>query len=325
MTDTTTIVSCMRNEGIFVLEWLAYHLEIGIDRAVIATNNCTDGSDDLLDYLQTMGHVTHIRHTPAPGQAPQDSGMRAIMAQVGPQDTTWMLFIDADEFLNIRIGKGHIADLLQQAGPCDVIALAWRFFGNASLTDWPGGDVLTAFTKAETAPDPEIVNFKSMFRRAHFNHSHDHMPQEPLIEKPIVVSAAGQRLHAFVLHSPHKFRRYAPPHKSIRVDVAAINHYAVKSDDLFLMRNDRGDGQGNVSRRYHLNWKWHRLANLNEVEETSILRHATGVAARLAQWRQDPELAKREKYCQDWFHAARARILTPQTRADWTFTQGNPT
>ena len=45
------LVSCMRNEGIHILEWLAYHKVIGFGPMVICTNDCADGSDTLLDLL----------------------------------------------------------------------------------------------------------------------------------------------------------------------------------------------------------------------------------------------------------------------------------
>ena len=36
------IVSAMRNEGLWLLEWLAYHKAIGFDPIFVATNDCTD-------------------------------------------------------------------------------------------------------------------------------------------------------------------------------------------------------------------------------------------------------------------------------------------
>jgi len=303
-----------------VLEWLAYHLCIGFDRAVICTNDCTDGSGALLDVLADRGLVTHLRHHPDEGQAPQDSGIAVALEALEGSDTDWVLFIDADEFLNIQSGDGMIADLLAQAGEADVIALAWRFFGSSGLPDWSGGLIMEQFTMAEDTPDEDHINFKSMFRRAAFAHSHDHMPQQPRVTCLRVVSAAGEDLPNRPLLSARKYRKYQPLDRSIRWDVAQLNHYAVKSDDLFLMKNDRGDGQNgrNTGKRYHLNWKWHRAANRNQVSDRSILRHMPAVQARLAEWRTDREIAVAETACADWFVAEKQRILTPENRAAWT-------
>ena len=47
----TFLFSCMRNEAAYALEWVAYHRMIGFERIVICTNDCTDGTDALLDAL----------------------------------------------------------------------------------------------------------------------------------------------------------------------------------------------------------------------------------------------------------------------------------
>ncbi len=53
------IVTTMKNEGPFILEWIAYHRAIGFDDILVYTNDCTDGTDTMLDLLQTKGIVQH--------------------------------------------------------------------------------------------------------------------------------------------------------------------------------------------------------------------------------------------------------------------------
>ena len=55
-------VITLRNEGAFLLEWLAHHLATGVDHVLTFTNDCEDGTDALLDRLAQMGHVTHVRN-----------------------------------------------------------------------------------------------------------------------------------------------------------------------------------------------------------------------------------------------------------------------
>ena len=47
------IITTMKNEGPFILEWLAYHRAIGVDDFLIYTNDCTDGTDTMLDLLES--------------------------------------------------------------------------------------------------------------------------------------------------------------------------------------------------------------------------------------------------------------------------------
>ncbi|MDT8853981.1 glycosyltransferase family 2 protein [Paracoccaceae bacterium Fryx2] len=317
----TALVACMRNEGPFLVEWVAYHRVIGFDRIVVCSNDCTDGSDALLNALAAAGVVTHLRNPVPPGTAPQDAGMALAMAHLAGSDAEWLCHLDSDEFLNIAPGAGHLADLLARTGQSDVIALPWRAFGDNGLTDWPG-NTLPAFTACEAAPDPDTVKFKSMFRFRAFAHASDHMPTAPRIPDPRVVNAAGVALDNAVLFGPPR-SKYRPLDRAMRGG-ACVNHYAIRSADTFLMKNDRGDGQGKTSDKYHLNGRWHRIANRNEARDTSILRHWPATQALMATLRGLPVLAAAEAACQAAFHARKAQILTPATLHAWTKPQRAP-
>ena len=49
------IVSTMKNEAPYILEWVAYHKAIGFDAFLIYTNDCTAGTDFMLDRLEELG------------------------------------------------------------------------------------------------------------------------------------------------------------------------------------------------------------------------------------------------------------------------------
>ncbi|MDB4053693.1 glycosyltransferase family 2 protein [Octadecabacter sp.] len=55
-----TAITPMKNEGPFILEWLAYHLMIGINDFVVFTNDCEDGTDAILERLDELGLVRHL-------------------------------------------------------------------------------------------------------------------------------------------------------------------------------------------------------------------------------------------------------------------------
>ena len=317
--DQTALVSCMRNEGLFILEWLAYHQVIGFDRVVVVSNDCTDGSDALLDALAAKGQLTHIRQTVPPGQPPQDSGMALVLDWARAQNITWLLHIDSDEFLHVTAGKGHLGDFMANAYQADVVAIPWQLYGDAGLTDWtPGMAVLPSFTRAEPAPAPGVTKSKCLFRAASFAAATDHNPRNPLVADPVVVNPDGTPLNAASLYQDRS-SRFRPHDLAATNATARINHYAVKSRDLFLMRNDRGDGQGKTDQtKYHLGSNWHRAANRNDVEDRTILRHWPATEARIAALRQDPAIAAAEKTCFDWFTARKSAILTPEAITRWT-------
>ncbi len=306
----------MRNEGPFILEWVAYHRVIGFDRVVVCSNDCSDGSDNLLDALDAAGIVTHLPHTPQQGESPQDSGIRAAFGWLESTDIEWLAHIDADEFINIGLGEGKVQNLLDKAGQGDVIALAWWAFGDNGLRALPD-DVLPSLTRSEKWPNENRVKFKSMFRFRQFEHANDHMPRGPKTATPQIRSARGDVLDTEGL-SGAKRAKYRPFDKSIRVRAACVNHYAVPSRDAFLMKNDRGDGQGKRSDKYHLGSRWHRIANRNDIENTRILRHWPATQDEMMRLRALQGLRDAELACTAWHAQRRLNILTPGQIGEWT-------
>lgn len=309
------LVSCMRNEGIHILEWLAYHRVIGFGPVVVCTNDCDDGSDTLLDRLAEAGEVTHLRNAVPPGTPPQAAGIARAMAHLAKSDADWLAHLDADEFLNIAPGAAAVQTLTARAEDAHTIALPWRMFGDNGHRDWPG-ETLSAFTACEALPHPDTVKFKSLFRFRVFASASDHMPTQPLIDAPLAVNAAGEPLSSAPLHGAPR-SRYQPVEIALRGD-AQINHYATRSTDVFLLKNDRGRGMGPPSDKYHLGSKWHRIANRNEVQDRTILARWSEVAAELSHLRALRGVTEAEARCREWFTATKASRLTPENLNRWT-------
>lgn len=309
----------MRNEGLFVLEWLAFHQTLGFDHIVVVSNDCTDGSDMLLDTLADAGYLTHIRQSVPAGTPPQDSGMALVLDWARANTVTWLLHIDSDEFLNIIAGDGRLPALMANATEADVVAIPWQLFGDAGVADWTAGmAVLPSFTRAERGPEPRVAKSKCLFRAASFAAATDHNPREPLVDSPRVVNPDGIPLKSASLYQ-ERSSRFRPHDLAATNSTARINHYAVKSRDLFMMKNDRGDGQGKTGEtKYHLGSNWHRSANKNDVEDRTILRHWPQTQVRLDALRADPAISAAENACFDWFTQRKSVILTPEALTLWT-------
>ena len=63
-----TLISSVKDEGPFLLEWVAHHLVLGFDRILIASNDCSDGTDRLLAALDGAGYVRHVPNKLKPGE-----------------------------------------------------------------------------------------------------------------------------------------------------------------------------------------------------------------------------------------------------------------
>lgn len=310
----------MRNEGMFVVEWLAHHLVCGFDGIFVYTNDCLDGSDLLLARLQELGFLTHVDHRPPEGASPQIHAMALAMRDPRVRAHEWLLHIDADEFLHLDEGINGIGGLLERiGGEADVIIFLWKLFGSNGLERWEGGNVLESFTRSQGRPMRKTVNHKSMFRIACFGRCTDHMPKGPLVDEIRLVNTVGTRLDPQAIKHPRKSRFKISFRNQVFTN-ACLYHYAVKTPDLFLMKNDRGDGHGHTHARYHINSRLHRRYDRNEVKDRSILRLWPRVEAKMAQIREDAEVRRLEAACHAWYRARREKVLTPEQVAAWTQT-----
>jgi hypothetical protein len=322
---TTAIMACMRNEAMFITEWVAYHRLIGFDKVFVCSNGCTDGTDLILDRLEALGQVIHVRNDEMFGLAPQPAGVKKVLNHPQIADVEWLLHIDADEFLNIHHGDGHIRNLVAVGQNADAIAMTWRLFGDSGMTDWKGGLLLEQQVLAEDKQSSFGAMQKTMFRPDRFRAGIDHMPKQPVSGDIRLCNARGRNLNPAAIHDPASSDlRLAQGQEVNRKrhfgwDGAQVNHYAVRTPDLFLMKNVRGDGVGSrFTKRYFLNSRWYRAANRNEVEDRSILRHLKRLKAALVELRKDKALKLLESMALKRFAQMKAEHLTPANIAAWT-------
>ena len=126
-----TAVLCVRNEGAFLLDWLAHHLACGVTHVVALSNDCQDGTDLMLDRLAQAGLVTHIRN-----EGPHDKGgiqfsrLKLADRAQAVQQADWLLALDIDEFVNVHVGARTLPDLIGALPGASAITLTWRLFGN---------------------------------------------------------------------------------------------------------------------------------------------------------------------------------------------------
>ncbi len=93
-------VTPMKNEGPFVLEWVAHNRAIGVDQIVVMTNDCTDGTDALFQRLDERGIVTHIDNNSGRQASPQKRAYKKFLKMEIARPQDWVIVIDADELIN---------------------------------------------------------------------------------------------------------------------------------------------------------------------------------------------------------------------------------
>lgn len=300
-----TLLSSMRNEGPDILEWVAWHRVIGFDRIAVWTNDCTDGSDALLDALGGIGWVAHHRHHPAPGASVQGEVARHAYADPSLMGADWLMWLDADEFLVVNAGAGLLPDLISVIGTADGMAINWRLFGDNGHDRSPDGLVTEAFQRA--APLKYRLN-----RSVKTLHRVDDRITGLFIHRPVwrdtparpvsLLSGAGLPLSQDFILRP---KENGNPQEMVDKGqqswaFAQVNHYAVKALERVAAKKLRGDGlYADWSSRF--DFRYLKRFNKNDEIDRSALRHLTQVKAQMAHALSFAEVAKAHRDCADRF------------------------
>ena len=145
------IVGCMKNEAPYIVEWVAYHRAIGVDNFLIYTNDCTDGTSEILDRLQQLGVLQHRNNDDWKGNSPQQSALNKALKEPVIQNAEWIAHIDVDEFINIRCGNGTLADFFAAVPDATNVAMTWRLFGHNGVTQLRDELVIEQFGRDDMA------------------------------------------------------------------------------------------------------------------------------------------------------------------------------
>jgi hypothetical protein len=272
----TCIVTTMKNEGPFILEWLAYHRSVGVQDFLIYTNDCTDSTDTMLDLLQSKELVQHRRNPFREMHLkPQHAALQAAEDEDLIRRSDWAICMDVDEFINIKVGDGTLPALfaaMEQTMPgANMIALTWRLFGNADIDAYEDTFLIKQFALAA----PEIVRkphqawgFKTLFRNIDiYKKLGVHRPKglrPDLWDQVRWLNGSGAPM-------PRELFRngWRSTVETFGYDWVQLNHYAVRSAESFLVKRDRGR-VNHVDRDQGLHY-WFRM-NFNMVEDRTIER-----------------------------------------------------
>ncbi|NEY88709.1 glycosyltransferase family 2 protein [Tabrizicola oligotrophica] len=288
----------VKNEGAFLIEWLAHHRAVGFTDFLVYSNDCSDGTDAMLDRLQALGWLTHVRNDGPHAEGPQWALLKAAEQHPLKAAADWVLFCDIDEFVNIHAGDRTLGALLAALPEADAITLTWRMFGNAGVIEFADQPVTQTFTRAapETLAWPWRAQlFKTLFRNdGRWRKLGVHRPRSPAPGVParwfdgsgreIADLAAGQRI----------FSDYTRPNYGL----VQLNHYALGAMQSYLVKCDRGRANREAS-GFDMGYWVER--NLCAAEDRTILAldssalrdglHADPVLGALhagaVRWRQD--------------------------------------
>ncbi|MEX5729223.1 hypothetical protein Ga0609869_002576 [Rhodovulum iodosum] len=301
-------VLTVRNEGAFLLEWLAHHQAAGFTDFLVFSNDCADGTDAMLDRLAALGHLIHVPNPGPHKNGAQWSALKAADRHEATQAADWIAVLDIDEFVNVHAGDRTLPALIDALPGATAITLTWRLFGNGGVVAYQDRPVTEQFTRAA----PRVMGwpwraamFKTLFRNdGTYGKLGIHRPRQPdpdRIGQSVWVDGSGRAL-------PDAFRksRVFNAYGRDNYRLVQLNHYPLGAMESFVLKADRGRA-GHWALPMAMDYWVER--NLCAEEDRTIAALAPARDTRLATLRADDDLARLHAAAVAWRHARFADLM----------------
>lgn len=228
-----SIVLLIRDEGEYLQEWLAWHLQQGFEHFYIYDDS---RETPISNFLGAFSPYCTVRDaTRYHCHLQLESYVDAIRRFGG--ETEWMAFIDTDEFLRTT-GDKPLPELLAEFPDAAAVLAPWVVYNaNGHIAKAPG-PVRERFTQSVPWPFAgQMPDWKSIVRPAHVISMAAHHPSR-LKDGAVMVDTNGtQREYDF---------------SNLPGDKLVVDHYYTKSYEEWLTRLPKGSCDPFAARR--LEW-----------------------------------------------------------------------
>lgn len=214
-----------------ITEWVAHHLLLGFDNIVI------------FDHLSAIPISSSI-NTDFDGRLRvirvDGSGniklklMQNALDIANNERYSWMLYLDADEFLNLNTCN-NIKQFLDKFKEADAIGINWLMFGTSGYKEQPKGLITEKFIRSELRLNPHVKTFVRPSAAIRVENAHYYI----LINKSRFYSANGTKMKL----GPFNYQPL--PFMKSPIYIA---HYYTQSEDEHLRRKTRILDDGSVNK-----------------------------------------------------------------------------
>lgn len=291
-------ITCQKDDGPFLVEWLAHHLAHGFDRMLVLSHDCSDGSDTLLRALAQDPRITHVPFEAKGRKSVQWQALKHVADHPLYQGADWALFFDCDEyFCGPDVTVPLLIDAISKSvGAFDALALPWRLFGSAGHVR--ASTELTAERFTRAAPKdlhfPLGHLFKTLHKPGAFQKPGVHRPRSKKTKPARWVDPVGRPMPKRFAEQDGAITLYGMTQGE---KLAWLNHYSLRSREEFMVKRARGlpnHADRDIGVTYWAERDW------NSVQDRSILPMMDATKAELAKLLAMPNVASALRTCRDW-------------------------
>ena len=149
--DYISIAIIIKNESLYIKEWIEYHLLVGVDRFYIYDVGSTD---NVLEVLQPYIDKGVVIYQYFPGKDRQVPAYCDAILKYKYQ-TRWLAFVDADEFI-VPVQKYTLPEVLKEYEQYPGVCVNYAMYDSNGHLKKPEGLVIKNYTNMSI--DPEYIS-----------------------------------------------------------------------------------------------------------------------------------------------------------------------
>lgn len=240
-----TVCAIAKDEGPYFKEWIEWHRKKGVAKFYIYDNESKDDTRKILTPYIESGIVEYHYF---PGYRKQLAAYDDCIA-LHRFDSRWIAFIDLDEFI-VPLKDKSIPEFLNRLEDRPNVEINWLVYGSGGSKHKQPGGMMERF-KMHSNPD-HLLN-------RHVKSIVDPRRVYCMIgcHEAARISGKGADSHGNII--TESFRDRKP-----QQDVIRINHYAVRSFEEFLEKQNRGRASG---KKRTINREYFDEYDLNDFED----------------------------------------------------------
>ena len=214
------LCSIMKNEELYIDEWLEYHRYLGFERA-----HLFDNADNASTYLASLPakYKGYVKVTHLPGLGKQFSAFQTCVKE-GAKRNVWAAFIDIDEFIVLREHSDIKAFLHDVAPDGGSVVLNWNIMVSNGSLAYDSTPVVERFTLTSVEPNLHVKTIAYL----------------PHVRRPNIHNTYLKKGHPTVDQHGCAVDPNSPFHPGNDREIAHINHYYTKSWEEFKLKRHRG-------------------------------------------------------------------------------------